>query len=153
MIYQFENENNIQQAVQAVLWNEEAGAWLDYDLLNQKTRPYFSPTNLSPLVFGCYDTTNKSEIARKVLAYIDSTGIDTFAGGIPTTLKQTGEQWDYPNAWAPLQHWLAEGLRELDDNDATKLANKWTRRWTLSNYIAYNATKLMFEKVCYHMQD
>lgn len=51
------------------------------------------------------------------------------------------------NAWAPLQHWISEGLRTLDDKDATKLANKWTQRWTLSNYIAYKETKVMFEKV------
>lgn len=135
------------QAVQAVLWNEEAGTWLDYDLINQKPRPYFVATNLSPLYFGCYNASDKSAIARKALAYIDTVGIDAFPGGVPATLMQTGEQWDYPNAWAPLQHWLAEGLRTLDDKNATELANKWTRRWTLSNYIAYKETKAMFEKV------
>lgn len=124
------------------------GAWLDYDLFNQKPRDFFVTTNLSPLIFGCYDTANKSAIARKILAYIDFSGIDAFPGGVPTTLMQSGEQWDYPNAWAPLQHWLAEGLRTLDDEQATDLANKWTRRWTLSNYIAYKETKAMFEKVC-----
>lgn len=30
---------------------------------------------------------------------------------------------------------------------ATELANKWTKRWTLSNFIAYNETKYMYEKV------
>lgn len=119
-------------------------------------------------MFNCYNAANKSAIARKVLAYIDSTGIDAFPGGVPTTLMQTGEQWDYPNAWAPLQQWLSEGLRTLDDKEATDLANKWTNRndfccffflvesssisylfsgWTLSNYIAYKETQSMFEKV------
>lgn len=79
-------------------------------------------------MYGCYNTANKSAIARKVLTYIDSTGIDAFPGGVPATLMQTGEQWDYPNAWAPLQHWLSEGLRTLDDKNATDLANKWTNR-------------------------
>lgn len=137
------------QAVQAVLWNEEAGAWFDYDLLNHKPRAYFTATNLAPLMFGCYNVDNKSAIARKVLAYIDATGIDAFPGGVPTTLIQTGEQWDYPNAWSPLQHWLSEGLRTLDDVNATNLANKWTNRWTLSNFIAFNETKAMFEKVIF----
>lgn len=135
------------QAIQAILWNEEIGAWLDYDLINQTPRKYFTATNLSPLAFECYNTANKSAIARKVLEYIDKIGIDAFPGGVPTTLMQTGEQWDYPNAWAPLQHWLAEGLRTLDDKNATDLANKWTKRWTLSNYIAYKETNVMFEKV------
>lgn len=42
---------------------------------------------------------------------------------------------------------MAEGLRTLEDTNATNLANKWTRRWTLSNFIAYNETRFMFEKV------
>ncbi|CAI6353272.1 unnamed protein product [Macrosiphum euphorbiae] len=42
-------------AVTAVLWNEEVGAWLDFDLLNHKKRNYFYPTNISPLWTGCYD--------------------------------------------------------------------------------------------------
>lgn len=156
--------------MQAVLWNERAGAWFDYDLINKKPRPYYTSTNLAPLMHGCYNTANKSAIARKILAYIDLTGIDAFPGGIPTTFMQTGEQWDYPNAWPPLQQWLYEGLRTLDDKEATDLANKWTNRkkyllfvfedvinhsyftylilgWTLSNYIAYKETNAMLEKV------
>lgn len=74
--------------MQAVLWNEEAGAWFDYDLINKKPRPYFSATNLSPLMYSAYNTANKSAIARKVLSYIDSAGIDAFPGGVPTTLVQ-----------------------------------------------------------------
>nr|UOO00976.1 soluble trehalase 2 [Sitodiplosis mosellana] len=143
--YEYKSQK-ILEAVEAVLWNEEDGAWYDYDLLNQKHRSYYSSTNLSPLMYGCYNIANKSAIARKVLAYIDSNSLDAFPGGVPTTLMQTGEQWDYPNAWAPLQHWLGEGLRNLDDRNATDLANKWTNRWTLSNYIAYKETKAMFEK-------
>lgn len=82
------------------------------------------------------------------MAYIDSTGIDSYPGGVPTTLMNTGQQWDFPNAWPPLQFWLAEGLRNLDDENATALANKWTSRWTNTNYVSYNQTKVMFEKVC-----
>jgi len=137
---------NMFEAIQSVLWNDELGAWFDYDTMNQKQRTYFTPTNLIPLWLECYDTANKPSIARKVLAYINSTGIDAFPGGLPTTLRHSGEQWDYPNAWSPLQYIVHEGLRTLNDDDATELANKWTNRWTRSNFIAYNATHNMFEK-------
>lgn len=76
--------------------------------MNNKSRPYYAPTNLSPLFFGCFDKTNKATLARKVLGYIDAAGIDAFPGGLPTTVVHSGEQWDYPNAWAPLQHFVAE---------------------------------------------
>ena len=26
----------------------------------------------------------------------------SYPGGIPTSLRNTGEQWDFPNAWPPL---------------------------------------------------
>lgn len=136
-----------------MLWNDELGVWLDYDLVNKKPRPYFAATNLSPLVFQCYNTSDKAEIARKILAYINSnaTNIDQYPGGVPTTLMGTGEQWDWPNAWPPMQHWVSEGLRTLDDQAATDLANKWTKRWILSNFLAYKDSHYtaMYEKVIF----
>lgn len=108
------------------------------------------PSNLSPLWVGCYNAANKSAIAKKVVAYIESEKIDSFPGGIPNTLLQTGEQWDYPNAWAPMQYMVTEGLRSLNDKDATDLADKFTIRWVQSNYIAFKETHAMFEKVFCH---
>ena len=43
-------------AVTAVLWNENIGTWLDYDMQNNKPREYFYPSNLAPLWTRCYDT-------------------------------------------------------------------------------------------------
>lgn len=137
----------IYEAVQAVLWNEEAGTWLDYDLLNEKSRDYFVPTNLSPLWVGCFNTSNKAHIAAKTLAYVERTGIDQFPGGVPNTLMAAEEQWDYPNVWAPMQYIAVEALRALNDTKANKMALSWTSRWVLSNYIAFNRTHAMYEKV------
>ncbi|AEO70020.1 9fd4d0db-228e-4fe1-8548-bea1feac3ea8 [Thermothielavioides terrestris] len=36
--------------------------------------------------------------------------LDENAGGIPATNFVTGQQWDQPNVWPPLQHVLMEGL-------------------------------------------
>lgn len=108
-------------------------------------RPYYTATNLSPLYFGCFNATE--DLAPKVLAYLNANNIDAFPGGIPNTLVKSGEQWDFPNAWAPTQYIMTEGLRALNDKRATELANKWTNRWVRSNYIAYNDTGYMFEKV------
>lgn len=113
--------------------------------MNNMQRPYYTATNLSPLYFGCFNATE--DLAPKVLAYLNANNIDAFPGGIPNTLVKSGEQWDFPNAWAPTQYIMTEGLRALNDKRATELANKWTNRWVRSNYIAYNDTGYMFEKV------
>jgi alpha,alpha-trehalase len=43
-------------AVTAVLWNENIGTWLDYDMQNNIPREYFYTSNLAPLWTRCYDT-------------------------------------------------------------------------------------------------
>lgn len=133
--------------IQAVLWNEEAGTWFDYDMINAKPRNYFVPTNLSPLWVGAFKASDKANIAAKTLKYIASTGVDQFPGGVPNTLMQVGEQWDYPNVWAPMQYILIEALRALNDADADRLAMKWTSRWVRTNYLAFKRTRGMYEKV------
>lgn len=116
-------------------------------MMNGKQRPYFTPAVLSPLFFGCYNKSNSVAIAHKVLNYIASTGVDDLAGGLPASLVNSGQQWDFPNAWAPHQHWAAEGLRKLNDNRATEMASKWTQRWTRNNFVVFNKTGNMYEKV------
>lgn len=90
-------------AVQAVLWDEGVGAWLDYDLINDKRRDYFVPTNLAPLWTNCFNQADKANLTKKVLAYIKNNGLDKYPGGVPNTLTLSGEQWDYPNVWPPMQ--------------------------------------------------
>jgi alpha,alpha-trehalase len=48
------------------------------------------------------------------------------AGGIVTTPLNTGQQWDAPNGWAPLQ-WIAiDGLRRYRENAlAETIACRW----------------------------
>lgn len=116
-------------------------------MMNGKQRPYFAPSVLTPLFFGCFEASNSAVIAQKVLNYIGSIGVDHLPGGLPASLVNSGQQWDFPNAWAPHQHWAAEGLRKLNNKRATELASKWTQRWTLNNFIVFNKTGYMYEKV------
>ena len=49
--------NLLQDAIQNVLWNDENGAWFDYDTINQRQRSdtnNFYPSNLAPLWAECY---------------------------------------------------------------------------------------------------
>lgn len=50
------------------------------------------------------------------------------AGGITTTPVFSGQQWDAPNGWAPLQ-WVAfEGLRKYGyDKEAREVGERWLR--------------------------
>jgi len=64
-------------------------------------------------------------------------------GGFVTTLINTGQQWDAPNGWAPLE-WLAmEGVRRYGRADVADLARG---RWLTLNRRVYRQTGKMTEK-------
>ena len=49
-------------------------------------------------------------------------------GGVVTTLETTGQQWDAPNGWAPLQWITIIGLKNYEHHDlATDIANRWVK--------------------------
>lgn len=39
----------LKEVLDTLLWNNEFGVWMDFDIANNKSRPYFYPTNLAPL--------------------------------------------------------------------------------------------------------
>ena len=83
--------------------------WYDYDLQNDKSRKYFFPSNLFPLWADCYDPSKRDEMANSAIKYLRKTGAIRCKGGVPTSMNDSGQQWDFPNAWPPLQHILVAG--------------------------------------------
>ncbi len=69
-------------------------------------------------------------------------------GGLVSTPTQTGEQWDAPNAWAPLQWMSIQGLRQYQQ---TKLANQIKSNWVNLNTKVYRNTGKLVEK--YNVED
>lgn len=64
-------------------------------------------------------------------------------GGFVTTTIVSGQQWDAPNGWPPLQWMAIEGVRRYGGND---LANTARDRWLALNRKTYAATGRMTEK-------
>jgi alpha,alpha-trehalase len=65
------------------------------------------------------------------------------AGGIVTTTQETGQQWDAPNGWAPIQ-WIAiAGLRSYDK---LTLAQTIACRWMFNVNTVYARTGKLVEK-------
>ena len=68
---------------------------------------------------------------------------------MPTSTSNTGEQWDMPNAWAPLQHLIVRALEAHSSShpEAGELAYSLAEKWIRSNWQGYNDVHAMFEKV------
>jgi alpha,alpha-trehalase len=91
----------------------------------------------SPLYFGLATP----EQGRAVAARLGREFLKP--GGFVTTLIASGQQWDAPNGWPPLE-WLAiEGVRRYGRDD---LATRARDRWLALNRRTYQATGRMTEK-------
>lgn len=76
-------------AMRAILWDEEKGAWFDYDLENGKKNQEFYPSNLAPLWADCFSDLG---VVDKALKYLEVRWAERQAGTLgprPPTLSQT----------------------------------------------------------------
>mmetsp|Transcript_62251 Transcript_62251/g.131588 ORF Transcript_62251/g.131588 Transcript_62251/m.131588 type:complete len:605 (+) Transcript_62251:124-1938(+) len=69
-------------------------------------------------------------------------------GGMCTTMIETGEQWDLPNGWPPLQALVIEGLRRSGGEPGKAVALDLAQRWVGTCYAAWRTTGFMHEKYC-----
>lgn len=135
--------NSRLSAVEAVLWNSEKGAWFDYSLLTNNSNLAFYPSNLAPLWAHCF---NNSDMGLRAFQYLKDSGALNYPYGVPTSLQESGQQWDMPNAWSPLQQMLIQGLSDLPSEEPKKLAFELAQKWIQTNWAAYTTYDAMYEK-------
>ncbi|WP_367345387.1 alpha,alpha-trehalase TreA [Stenotrophomonas bentonitica] len=94
-----------KRAINALLWDERQGWYADRDLERGTPRPALTAAALFPLWLQVADSTQARRTADAVQAQL------VRAGGLLTTTENTGQQWDAPNGWAPLQWVAVDGLQ------------------------------------------
>ncbi len=126
-----------EKAIHAIFWNEDDGIFTDYDWVAdvQVNKPTLA--GMYPLFFKIATAEEVEHTART----IDS--LFLAPGGFVTTLEETGQQWDYPNGWAPLQWITFSGLLNYGQDS---LAFEGARRWLALNRKVYRNTGRMMEK-------
>lgn len=66
--------------------------------------------------------------------------------GVVTSLVQSGEQWDFPNAWAPCQAMIIYGMERMGKSGSI-LASELAEKWLKTNFNEWkNGTGHMHEK-------
>jgi alpha,alpha-trehalase len=105
--------------INSLLWDERAGMYFDYNVRTKRRRPYEFATTFYPLWVGLAS----GEQAARVRANLPTLEAP---GGLLTSTQVTGNQWDAPFGWAPLQMIAVAGLRRYDyEEDADRLAAKF----------------------------
>jgi alpha,alpha-trehalase len=109
-------------AITRYLWDARGARYLDYQWQRgeQIARP--SAAMLYPLFTGVADAQQGQGVA-------DAVRRDLLApGGVLATPLRTGQQWDAPNGWAPLQWIAVQGLRDYGERElAQEIATRWLR--------------------------
>ena len=108
-----------RERIDRYLWDAESGLYLDYSFKTGKRRSYPFATTFYPLWVGA---ASKEQAARveKNLPLFEA------PGGLRTSTSVTGNQWDAPFGWAPLQQIPVLGLRRYGyAADADRIATKW----------------------------
>ncbi len=129
--------NARQQAIEKYLWNDKEGWYADYDLKSHKVRNQLTAAALFPL----YVNAASRERATKVAAAAESRLLKP--GGLTTTTVNSGQQWDAPNGWAPLQWVAVEGLQNYGQQ---KIAMEVTRRFLTNVQHTYDSKQKLVEK-------
>jgi alpha,alpha-trehalase len=131
-----------RRAVDAWLWNEAAGAYLDHDLVEGAPRASLNAACAVPLWVGLAS----DEQARRTADAVERRLLRP--GGLGTSEHETGEQWDEPNGWAPL-HWMAiRGFRR----HGLGLAEVLRERWLQSVQTVFEREGKLVEKYAMHLE-
>lgn len=109
-----------RDAIDRVLWNDTAGSFLDYDWQRHAPRDAINAAASAPLYVGLASRDQAVRVADALRTHLME------QGGLGATGMESGQQWDKPNGWAPLQ-WLAIcGLRRYGLHEAADdIAHRW----------------------------
>ncbi|MEP4533174.1 MAG: alpha,alpha-trehalase TreF [Cyclobacteriaceae bacterium] len=135
-LYQDKAETR-KRAIQAVFWDEEKGAFTDYVWTENQLSEQLTLAGNFALYFN---------IATDKQAKLQAKTIEREflrPGGVVTTTIASGQQWDAPNGWAPLQWVTVKGLEHYDEDE---LAASISNRWVKINKKVFKNTGRMMEK-------
>jgi alpha,alpha-trehalase len=110
-------------AIRRLMWDAKDGDFTDYDWQTGRQTHVVSAAMVVPLFFHVATKAEADAVAAAVQANLLE------PGGIRTTTSHTGQQWDAPNGWAPLQWMAVRGFaRYGDDALARTIAERWEAR-------------------------
>jgi len=124
-------------AVQSLFWNSDRDFFFDFNFKTKSLKSVESLAALFPLFFNIASDVQAKSVAEKIEQ------VFLKPGGLLTTTIQSGQQWDAPNGWAPLQYIAVKGLENYGYKN---LSNEIKSRWLALNDKVFQNTGKMLEK-------
>ncbi len=105
--------------VNRLMWDPKDGLYYDYDFVHKRVRHYPFLTTFYPLWAGLASK-QQAERLEKNLPLFEK------MGGLQTSTHVSGNQWDAPFGWAPIEMIAIEGLRRYGyASDAERISLKF----------------------------
>jgi alpha,alpha-trehalase len=133
---------NRKAAILKYCWNAATNYFCDFNIVTKQQKSNITAAGFFPLFVKIATAAQAAGVAATATKYLLK------PGGIVTTPNNTGQQWDAPNGWAPLQ-WVA--VTGLNNYKQTALAKDIANRWLALNDKVYAATGKFMEK--YNVED
>ncbi|MGZ8525803.1 MAG: trehalase family glycosidase, partial [Chitinophagaceae bacterium] len=130
-------EEKRKRAIQKYCWDTEQEFFVDYEYAEKKQKQSLTLAGLFPLYFNIATARQSQQVAAIIKEKF------LMPGGAVTTLETTGQQWDAPNGWAPLQ-WIT--IKGLENYGHAELANEIAQRWIKLNTDVFKRTGKLMEK-------
>ena len=105
-----------------IFWNEKRRTYTDYLWTERRAADAVTAAGLYPLFFEIAERSQAAAVANATrLVLLRPEGV------VPTAAR-SGQQWDAPNGWAPLQ-WIAiQGFARYGEDDLSQaIADSWVR--------------------------
>ncbi|GAU99218.1 Treh [Ramazzottius varieornatus] len=137
-------------AIQAVFWNDEKKMWRDYDLKHGRQREEFYIAHVAPLFARCRGSkvdVTETGFMLEVIVSEDIQKVTSYLGGFPCSFIEYVRptcQWDYPNAWPPMQMMLIESFAANPDLRSAVIA--WAQKWLNVVYSGFKGSGYFYEK-------
>jgi alpha,alpha-trehalase len=128
-------------AIDKYCWNKSLSFYTDYNYKTLRQSTVVTPAGMYPFCLYEKKLDYMSLLARKVGGVVKTKLLKD--GGVATTEYTSGQQWDAPNGWAPLQ-WMT--IWGLDRCGQKELARDIAQRWMKLNFDVYKRTGKLMEK-------
>ena len=99
------------ERVNRLLWDAEDGLYYDYNFEHKRLRKYAFLTTFYPLWAGIATREQAARVVANLPRFEQP-------GGLQTSTVASGNQWDAPFGWAPLQLIAVQGLRRYGFSEA-----------------------------------
>jgi len=123
--------------INKMMWDPQVKFYKDFNFVSNSRCGEMTLAGVYPLYFGIATESQAAGVVEHLITDFLK------PGGLVCTLRVTGQQWDAPNGWAPLQWMAVKGLLNYGYIDE---AREIMERWLALNERVYREEGKLMEK-------